>query len=98
MICKQCWLFTYSVRINSSDLKTKIKDFEIPDWNKILELSKKLAKEIKEAGIIGWDIALTTKGIDIVEGNSYPGHDIYQLPPHRTNNIGVLPRFEKYLK
>ena len=38
------------------------------------------------------------KGIDIVEGNSYPGHDIYQLPPHRTNGIGVLPRFEKYLK
>ena len=57
-----------------------------------------MAKEIKEVGIIGWDIALTTKGIDIVEGNSYPGHDIYQLPPHRTNNIGVLPRFEKYLK
>ncbi|CDA23484.1 uncharacterized protein BN735_00643 [Mycoplasma sp. CAG:611] len=78
--------------------KTKIKGFEIPDWNEILELSKKLAKEIKEVGIIGWDIALTTKGIDIVEGNSYPGHDIYQLPPHRTNNIGVLPRFEKYLK
>ena len=30
-----------------------------------------------------------------IRDSDYPGHDIYQLPPHRTNGIGVLPKFQK---
>lgn len=78
--------------------KTKIKGFKIPNWEKIIKIVKELATVVEEVNMVGWDIALTSKGIDVVEGNSYPGHDIYQLPPHRTNGIGVLPRFERYLK
>lgn len=78
--------------------KEKIVGFTIPMWEEVKSLVKKLALVVPEVGVVGWDIALTDKGPDIVEGNDFPGHDIYQLPPHRTNGIGVLPRFEKYLK
>ncbi len=77
---------------------TKIVGFEIPSWNDILKFSKDLALVCNEVGMVGWDIGLTPKGPVIVEGNEYPGHDIYQLPPHRDGNIGVLPDFEKVLK
>lgn len=75
-----------------------IKGFKIPNWNKVIKLAKDLSKVVPEVGMVGWDIAITKEGLDIVEGNDYPGHDIYQLPPHRTNGIGVLPNFSKFLK
>lgn len=77
--------------------KTKIVGFKIPMYKEAVELAKKVAKLVKEVRYVGWDIALTPKGPTIIEGNEYPGHDIYQLPVHRTNNIGVLPKFEESL-
>lgn len=76
---------------------TDIVGFKIPFWNEVLEYTLALSKVIKEVGMVGWDIAISTDGPTIVEGNNYPGHDIYQLPPHRTNGIGVLPKFKKFL-
>ena len=40
---------------------------------------------------------LTEKKPSLIEGNQYPGHDLYQLPIHRKGNIGVIPTFEKAL-
>ena len=71
--------------------------FKIPMYKESVELAKKVSKIVKEVRYVGWDIALTPKGPTIIEGNEYPGHDIYQLPAHRTNNIGVLPKFEESL-
>lgn len=70
--------------------------FVIPKWNEIKELVKKLAQVVPEVGMVGWDIALSNNGPVVVEANDFPGHDIYQLPPHRTNGMGVLPQFTKY--
>ncbi len=71
--------------------------FKIPYWNEVIAFCKDLALEVKEVGIVGWDIAMTPTGPTIIEGNDYPGHDVYQLPPHRTDGIGVLKKFEQYL-
>ena len=65
--------------------------------DKFIELAKKASLVVDEVRYVGWDIAVTDKGPVIIEGNEYPGHDIYQLPVHRTNNIGVLPKFEESL-
>ena len=75
--------------------KTKFIGFKIPEWNKIIKLVKEASKLVPEVKLVAWDICLSENGPVIVEGNHFPGHDLYQLPPHRTNGIGVLPEFEK---
>lgn len=76
---------------------TKIVGFKVPMYKEAVALAKKCAKVVDEIRYVGWDIAITENGPTIIEGNEYPGHDIYQLPVHRINNIGVLPKFEKSL-
>ena len=78
--------------------KTPIVGFEIPMFDEIEKLVTEAGKVIPEVKFIGWDVALSEKGSCLVEGNDFPGHDIYQLPPHRKDGIGVLPEFEKVLK
>ena len=76
---------------------TDIVGFKVPKYKEAVKLALKASKVVKEIRYVGWDIAITDKGPVIIEGNEYPGHDIYQLPVHRTNNIGVLPKFEEAL-
>ena len=76
---------------------TKIVGFKIPKYKEAVETALKASKVVKQVRYVGWDIAITDKGPVIIEGNEYPGHDIYQLPPHRKDNIGVLPKFEEIL-
>ena len=71
----------------------EIKGFKMPNWNKVKNFAEKVAKEVPEMGYVGWDISQNEKGPYLIEANEFPGHDIYQLPPHRTNNIGMLPVF-----
>lgn len=71
--------------------------FRIPKWPRIKRFAIQVSKEIPEVGYVGWDICLGEKDPFLIEGNEFPGHDLYQLPPHRTNGIGLLPRFEKVM-
>lgn len=77
---------------------TSIIGFKIPMFDEVKKLVTEASKIVPEVRYIGWDVALSTKGPCLIEGNDFPGHDIYQLPEHRTNGIGVLPQFQKYLK
>lgn len=72
--------------------------FQIPKWPRIKRFILQAAKEIPEVGYVGWDVALGPKDPYLIEGNEFPGHDLYQLPPHRTNGIGLLPRFQKAME
>jgi len=64
-------------------INTKIVGFKIPNYKEVVALSKKVAKVVKKIRDVGWDIAITKNGPTIIEGNEFPGHDIYQLPIHR---------------
>ncbi|MCI9233168.1 MAG: hexapeptide transferase [Bacilli bacterium] len=72
-----------------------IEGFQIPEWENVKELVLEAAKVVPQVGLVGWDVAISEKGPLLIEGNEFPGHDIYQLPPHRKNGIGMLPVFEK---
>ncbi len=72
--------------------------FKIPKWPRIKRFAIAASKEIPQIGYIGWDVCLGESGPYLIEGNEFPGHDLYQLPPHRTDGIGLLPRFEKAMK
>ena len=75
-----------------------IKGFIFPDWDKALEMVKKASLVVPEMRYIGWDVAFTSKGPILVEGNEYPGHDIYQLPEHTHNRVGIWPKFSRAYK
>ncbi|MDR1355695.1 MAG: hypothetical protein LBJ43_05515 [Propionibacteriaceae bacterium] len=73
---------------------TKIPGFQIPNWQACKALAKEAALRIPQLGLVGWDIASTPTGPVLVEGNDFPGHDIYQLPEHTPDGIGMLPKFQ----
>lgn len=72
---------------------TPIKGFQFPDWDKAMALAMQAATEVPQMGYIGWDVAFTEKGPCLVEGNDFPGHDIYQLPEHTPDKIGMMEKF-----
>ena len=74
---------------------TKIKGFQIPYWNEAKEMVKKAAKLSPHVRYIGWDVGMSVNGPVLIEGNQFPGHDIYQVAEKiGENDIGVLPMFE----
>ena len=79
--------------------KKKFIGFKVPMWDKVKKFCEDASKEIPEVGYIGWDVSVTKDNkICFIEANEFPGHDLYGLPPHRTNNIGLLPRFKEAME
>ena len=72
---------------------TPIVGFHFPDWDQVIELITEAALVIPQVGYVGWDVAFTPEGPCLVEGNNFTGHDLYQLPEHTPNKIGVMPKF-----
>jgi len=80
---------------NHPQTGAKIKGFKFPYWEEALEMCRQASKVVPQMGYIGWDVCFTPTGPVFVEGNEYPGHDIYQLPEHTPNKIGMMPIFNK---
>ena len=70
-----------------------IKGFKFPFWNEAVKMCKEASKKVPEMAYIGWDVAFTVNGPIFVEANEFPGHDIYQLPEHTPNKIGMMEKF-----
>jgi len=73
--------------------KEKIIGFQIPKWEEVKKICEEIALEIPQVGYVSWDICVGEEKVFVIEGNEFPSHEIYGLPPHRTNNIGLLPVF-----
>lgn len=76
---------------------TKFIGFKISMWKEVLKLVKKAGKIVPQVKLVGWNVGISEKGPLLVEANDFPGHDIYQLSPHRKNSIGVLQDFESVM-
>lgn len=59
--------------------KIPFKGIQIPLWEDVLQVVFSLAKEFTEARFVGWDIVLTTNGIDVLEGNIPPDEGLCQI-------------------
>ena len=78
---------------------TQIKGFKIPYWNEAIDMVKEAAKLSPNIRYVGWDVGMSENGPVFVEGNQFPGHDIYQVAEKiGPNDIGVLPKFEAAMK
>lgn len=71
----------------------EIKGFQFPDWEKAMDMVRTAALEVPQMAYVGWDVAFSDKGPCLVEGNDFPGHDIYQLPEHTPDRIGMMEKF-----
>lgn len=71
--------------------------FQIPKFDEAKALVTEAAQVIPRMGYVGWDIAIGNDRLFLVEANSYPGHDILQLPPHVPDKIGLKGRIERFL-
>ena len=47
--------------------------FQIPNWNVLLQEVEEAAKLLPQCRFIGWDVAITEMGIELIEGNHNPG-------------------------
>lgn len=47
--------------------------YEIPMWSTVLETVKEAAKVLEKCRFIGWDVAITDNGVELIEGNHNPG-------------------------
>lgn len=71
-----------------------LRGFQIPFWNEVIDFVIKVAKNDVRNRSVGWDIAVTNQGPDLVEGN----HDwcklLWQLPVRK----GLKHKLTKYLE
>lgn len=72
--------------------------FVVPRWDEVKEFCERAALEVPQVGYVGWDVCVTNDDICFIEANEFPGHDLYGLPPHRENNMGLLPKFKEAMK
>lgn len=69
----------------------KFEGFQVPMWDEVLAYIQKAALVVPQVRYVAWDVAVTAQGPTLVEGNQYPGHDIYNLPGQNPSKMGILP-------
>ena len=62
------------------DTKIPIIGFQIPEWKSVVDLVNKLAKVVSGNRYTGWDLAFTSNGYIMVEGNARGQFVILQMP------------------
>ena len=53
--------------------------YKIPHWDKVISISERAAEHIPEIRIIGWDVAITQDGVQLIEGNHNPDYELYEF-------------------
>lgn len=71
----------------------KITGFIVPFWNDVVALAEKAALLTPENKSVGWDIAVTATGPELIEGNHNWCKLLWQLPVKR----GLKGELEKYV-
>lgn len=75
----------------------QLKGFQIPHWDMVIELIREAAQIHPEFSYIGWDIAITLNGPEIIEGNHDQGAYLCQYPFAVCLNEGRRYTIEPYL-
>ena len=57
----------------------KVSGFEVPNFNKLISWVKNLAIKNNKAKLVGWDIAVTNSGFELIEGNFAADEHLIQL-------------------
>lgn len=52
--------------------------YQIPNWDKVIKVSCDAAEHIPQIGFIGWDVAITQNGVELIEGNHNPDYELLE--------------------
>lgn len=53
--------------------------YQIPLWEEVIKVSENAAEHLPQIRIIGWDIAITGNGIELIEGNHNPDYEFIEF-------------------
>ncbi len=70
-----------------------IEGFVIPFWREVVDLAEKAALHTPQNKSVGWDIAVTSEGPELIEGNHNWCKLLWQLPVRQ----GLKHELERYL-
>lgn len=65
----------------------------VPNWDKVISGIKHAHKLLPECRFIGWDLAVTTDGIELIEGNHNPDYEFLEF----FGSKGWYSKIKKYL-
>ena len=65
-----------------------LKDYNIPFWNEIIDCTLLAHQQMPDVFSIGWDVALTTNGVVLIEGNFN-----WDVTPHQKNGPTLIQIF-----
>lgn len=72
---------------------TPIVGFQVPQYDRVLDLVASLARRTPEAPYVGWDIAITANGPVVIEGNH--NSSVFQPKPSASGvRTGLLPVYQ----
>lgn len=74
--------------------KTHILGFQIPFWKEVKDCVLSASQKIPEVKTVGWDIAISKSGPEIIEGNDNWNKNVYQL----SHKLGKKKELESILK
>lgn len=53
--------------------------YEIPYWDKVIHTCEQAAEHLPQVRIIGWDVAITKEGVELIEGNHNPDYELLEF-------------------
>ena len=67
---------------------------QVPFWDRVTALVAEAARTVPHVGYVGWDVAVTPEGPELIEGNvHYPGNTVIQI-----DGPGPRRRLAEFLK
>lgn len=80
------------------DTKVQIIGHKLPEWDLLLDTVKSIAKHKDGSNLIAWDLAYSTKGWVMVEGNAVGSWDVLQSNLQKGLKPMLFSRIDRYFK
>lgn len=53
--------------------------YQIPNWDIVIRECERAAEQLPQIRIIGWDVAITDDGVELIEGNHNPDYELLEF-------------------
>ncbi len=53
--------------------------YPISNWSKVVEVCERASELLPQVRFIGWDVAVTSDSVKLIEGNQNPDYELFEL-------------------